>query len=325
MLNCFGCVQFGAVASCQSIQLPVARGQWPVASCRQWVLPVAIAAARSNSLAAAKHCHSAHAKHPLHLHELPRLLSLFPLPLSLLSTPPPLYLLLSDCPQKAAQQKIEFPVRTDSIWRCNFTLCYCKVAATAAPGQDCARSHSQSWPKIAIFSYGGNTKKAKKSEPKFSFSDELSAKTDSARYSMSEQTLPSAVSSLASGHVQPWHCQVHGKLHGQYLHPARRGLDAVWECVGEGVRSVCAICDRASIGFLAPLFHVSLFGVLERPLTPFCAVLTGFVLAIVPSLFPLHSPLSLALHTAVAAQLLTDCLPRASAILEHDLFMQFLA
>lgn len=133
-------------------QLPVASCPWPVGatSCHcccpfpPTLTPVQLPA---------KHCHSAHAKHPLHLHELPRLLSLFRRPL------PAPYLLLSDCPQKAAEQKIEFPVRTDSIWRCNFTLCYCKVAATAAPGQDCARSHSQSWPKIAIFSYGGNKKR----------------------------------------------------------------------------------------------------------------------------------------------------------------------
>lgn len=85
---------------------------------------------------------------------------------------------------------------------------------------------------------------------------------------------------------------------------------------------MCAICVRASIGFLAPLFHVSLFGFFERPLTPFCAVLTGFVFAIVCA--PTPTP-SLSLHTAAAAQLLTDCLPRASAILAHDLFMQFLA
>lgn len=79
------------------------------------------------------------------------------------------HLLLSDCPQKTsgqwvpytyrvpdrskqehhqekpggasasvlggAEKKIEFPVRTDSIWRCNFTLCYCKVAATVGARQ----------------------------------------------------------------------------------------------------------------------------------------------------------------------------------------------
>lgn len=147
MLNCFACVEFGAVFVA-SFQLPVASCPWPVGatSCHcccpfpPAVTPVQLPA---------KHCHSAH---PLHLHELPRLLSLFRRPL------PAPYLLLSDCPQKAAEQKIEFPVRTDSIWRCNFTLCYCKVAATAAPGQDCARSHSQSWPKIALFSYGGKKK-----------------------------------------------------------------------------------------------------------------------------------------------------------------------
>lgn len=38
----------------------------------------------------------------------------------------------------------------------------------------------------------------KKSEPNFSFSDELSAKTDSARFSMSEQTLSSAASPTPS-------------------------------------------------------------------------------------------------------------------------------
>lgn len=138
---------------------------------------------------------------------------------------------------------------------------------------------------------GGNTRK-KESEPKFSFSDELSAKTDSARYSMSEQTLPSAVSSLAwscsalalsSARETAWPIPTSGQT-------GIRCSVGIWR---EGVGGVCAICDRASIGFLAPLFHVSLFGVLERPLTPFCAVLTGFVLAIVCAPTPLSPPSSL--------------------------------
>lgn len=165
----------------------------------------------------------------------------------------------------------------------------------------------------------------KKSEPKFSFSDELSAKTDSARFSMSEQTLCPAspawsclALALSSARETAWPIPKSGQTGIRCSGRGGREVERGW--------GVCAICDRASIGFLAPLFHVSLFGVLERPLTPFCAVLTAFVLAIVRA--P-HSPLSFLaispLSLAAAAQFLTDCLPRASAILEHDLFMQFLA
>lgn len=122
------------------------------------------------------------ARLPLHLHELPRLLSLFRLTLSLsLCLTPPLslshslpiavsvpHLLLSDCPQKAAQQKIEFPVRTDSIWRCNFTLCYCKVAATAGartPHQEQQQQPHSTWPAMSEnsnFTVRNKTREAKK-------------------------------------------------------------------------------------------------------------------------------------------------------------------
>lgn len=146
----------------------------------------------------------------------------------------------------------------------------------------------------------GTTKK-KRSEPKFSFSDELSAKTDSARFSMSEQTLSPACPAwsclalaLSSARETAWPIPTSGQT----------GIRcSMWGREGARERGwgVCAICDRASIGFRAPLFHVSLFGVLERPLTPFCAVLTAFVLAIVcapplPLLFPCIPPLSLSTH-----------------------------
>lgn len=144
MLNCFGCVEFGAVFVA-SFQLPIASCQWPVSSgCNQLPLLVLVAIA-----AASTHCcpfplllpaPTADQRPNIAILPMPNILSICMSSLgfclcfvALLPSPPP-YLLLSDCPQKAAQQKIEFPVRTDSIWRCNFTLCYCKVAATAGPG-----------------------------------------------------------------------------------------------------------------------------------------------------------------------------------------------
>lgn len=132
----------------------------------------------------------------------------------------------------------------------------------------------------------------KKSEPKFSFSDELSAKTDSARYSMSEQTLPSADSSLA------WSCSALA------LSSARETAWPIPTSGQTGIRCSVGVCKGGECAlsvtghrlvFWRPLFHVSLFGVLERPLTPFCAVLTGFVLAIVCALTPLSPPSSLLL------------------------------
>lgn len=63
--------------------------------------------------------------------------------------------------------------------------CNCPSQDTASGA---AAAHGQLWPKIAIFSQE-REKKRNRSEPKFSFSDELSAKTDSARFTVSEQTL----------------------------------------------------------------------------------------------------------------------------------------
>lgn len=67
------------VASCQ---LAVPSCPWPVGatSCHCCCpFPPALTPVQLP----AKHCHSTHAKHPLHLHELPRLLSLFRRPLLL--------------------------------------------------------------------------------------------------------------------------------------------------------------------------------------------------------------------------------------------------
>lgn len=146
------------LASCQ---LPVASGQLPpvgATSCHCCLLfPTC-----SDSSPAAKHCHSAHAKHPLHLHELPLLLSLFRLPLSTLCTPFTPICCCLIARKRQRNKKSNFPC---GLIRFGVAISRCVIAKwLQLPRQDCARSHSQSWPKIAIFSYGGNTKKKERTK-----------------------------------------------------------------------------------------------------------------------------------------------------------------